>query len=197
MPPSDAVTAMLPVAGAFDRLGIAYYVGGSVASTAHGYPRSTVDADLVADLEAGHVAALVAALEADYYIDAEMVREAIAGHSCFNVIHLPTMFKVDVFVTKNRPFDREVFARTSRRAVDPGEPESELFLASAEDIILAKLEWYRLGDEASERQWRDVQGVLKMQWQRLDRAYLAKWAAALGVTDLLERAWQEAGGGPS
>ncbi|NLY02450.1 MAG: hypothetical protein GXY83_40725 [Rhodopirellula sp.] len=188
---------MLPVAGALERLGIAYFVGGSVASTAHGYPRSTVDADLVADVQFGHVAALVAALEADYYIDAEMVREAIADRSCFNVIHLPTMFKVDVFVSKNRAFDREVFARKARRAVDPGEPESELFLASAEDIILAKLEWYRLGNEVSERQWRDVQGVVKMQWQRLDRAYLAKWAAALEVADLLERAWHEAGGDPS
>jgi hypothetical protein len=189
----DALTAVLPVIDALDRLGVPYYVGGSVASSAHGFVRATVDVDVIADLAYQHVAGLVAALAAEYYIDADMIREAIAGHSCFNVIHLATSYKVDVFVAKDRPFDRAALARRRRRSVDPEAPATQIFLSSPEDTILSKLEWYRLGDEVLERQWRDVLGVLKTQRGRLDRPYMEKWAAELGVADLLERVWQEAG----
>lgn len=190
---SDVIAAILPVIDAFERLGVPYYVGGSVASAAHGVFRTTADADLVAALHLGHVDRLVAWLRKDYYVDAGMIREAIADHACFNVIHLPTMFKVDVFIAKERAFDRHAFGRKIRKAIDPAIPEFEVFLASAEDIILAKLEWYRLGDEVSERQWSDVQSVLKTQKDRIDRVYLAKWATELGVADLLQRACEEAG----
>jgi len=193
MQPGDALTAVLPVIAVFDRLGVPYYVGGSVASSAHGFMRATVDADVVADLEPRHVAGLVESLEADYYIDAAMIRGAIANHSCFNVIHLATSFKVDVFVPKNRGFDRAALARKEKRSLDPDSPAIQVFLASPEDTVLSKLEWYRLGDEASDRQWRDVLGVLKTQQSRLDRPYLEKWATELGVADLLHRAWEEAG----
>jgi hypothetical protein len=194
MQSGDALTAVLPVIDAFDRLGVPYYVGGSVASSAHGLMRATADADVVADLAHQHVAGLVAALEADYYINADMIREAIAGHSCFNVIHLATSFKVDVFVAKDRGFDRAALARKEKRSIDPEAPAVRIFLASAEDIVLSKLEWYRLGDEASDRQWRDVLGVLKTQYGRLDRQYMQKWAAELGVADLFDQAWREAEG---
>ncbi len=192
MLPSDALAAVEPLVAELDRLGVAYYLGGSVVSSAHGVPRSSLDVDIVADLAAKHVSHLVAALEAIYYIDSGMILDAIARRSCFNLIHLATSFKIDVFVVKNRRYDRVAFDRIQKRRVAEN-PPAELFLASPEDIVLAKLEWYRLGDEVSERQWHDVLGVLKVQGEALDRPYLEKWAAELGVADLLARAWKDTG----
>jgi hypothetical protein len=193
MSSADLFQAMTPVLRAFDEMGVAHYVGGSVASSALGLPRTTIDADLVAVLKLGHVEGLVARLSGDYYVSGSMIRDAIRRESCFNLIHLATMFKVDVFVAKSRPFDQSALSRISQE--DIGEPEDELrvWLASAEDVVLNKLEWYRLGEEVSERQWLDVQGVLKVQRGRLDLAYLRKWAQPLNVQDLLERALTEAG----
>lgn len=189
---SDTVAAIKPVVAELERLGIAYYVGGSVVSSAHGIPRSTLDVDMVADLAPKHVAPLVEALQQAYYISAPAMSDAIARKSCFNLIHLATSFKVDIFVIKNRKFDRTALDRAQQRAFDDENPAEQFFLASAEDIVLSKLEWFRLGDDVSEQQWRDVIGVLKVQQNALDRPYLEKWAAELGIADLLERAWKEA-----
>lgn len=191
MRPADVIEAMTPVVEALERLGVKYYVGGSIASAVYGVSRATMDVDLVADLADQHVAPLVEALRATYYVDARMISDAIARKSCFNVIYLPTSFKVDVFVVKNRPYDRVVLQRIRPDTLDADRPSAQFFLPSAEDVLLAKLEWFRLGDEVSERQWRDVIGVMKVQQNALDRRYLEKWAAELGVADLLERAWAE------
>jgi hypothetical protein len=191
MLPSDALAAIVPLIAEFERLGIAYYVGGSIAGSLHGKPRATLDVDIVADVASEHVGPLVDALKSIYYIDASMIREAIARRSCFNLIHWATSFKVDVFVIKNRPYDREALKRIEERSICSGNVTAQLLLAAPEDIVLAKLEWYRLGDEVSEQQWRDVLSVLQMQSKRLDRAYLEKWAAELGVADLLAKAWKE------
>jgi hypothetical protein len=190
---NDVLIAVLPVIDTLERLGVPYYVGGSLASSAHGVVRATVDADLVADLQPRHAAGLVDALQADYYIHAGMIDEAISRRSCFNLIHLATSFKVDVFVFKKRAYDLAALARKERRSIDPASPESQVFFASAEDTVLAKLEWYRLGNEVSERQWRDVLGIFKLQQGRMDGGYLKKWAADLEVADLLERGLREAG----
>ena len=118
--------------------------------------------DIVAELEPQHVSPLVQALKSIYYIDGKMIHEAIARRSCFNIIHLPTFFKVDVFAVKNRPYDREALTRIQSKSIDTDTPAQRFFVASPEDLVLAKLEWYRLGDEVSDRQWserhRHIQG---------------------------------------
>ena len=191
MLPSDTVAAIAPVVTELEKLGVPYYVGGSVASSSHGIPRSTLDVDLVADLAPRHVAPLVEALHGDYYISRPAVSGAIDRRSCFNLIHSATSFKVDVFAVKNRKYDRVALERIRRRLVDEGDPSSRFNFASAEDVILSKLEWFRKGGEVSERQWGDVLGVMKVQGGALDRAYLEKWAAELEVADLLKRAREE------
>lgn len=190
---NDEIRAALdPVADAFEALGVSYRVGGSIASSALGVARSTLDIDLVADLRAAHVAPFVLRLQADYYVDADMIHDAIRRRGSFNVIHLATMMKVDVFVVGARPFDREAFARVITEPL--GDDRERSFpLTTPEDIVIHKLDWYRLGGGVSERQWSDVLGVLKLQGDALDRAYLARWAEELGLQNLLERALAEAG----
>jgi len=192
MLPSGTVAAIGPLVAELERLEVAYYVVGSVVSSAYGIPRSTLDVDLVADLAPEHVAPLVEVLRPAYYIDAGMISEAIARKSCFNLIHLATSFKVDVFAVKDREYDRVALKRAEKKSIDAENPSYQLPFASPEDTVLGKLEWFRLGHEVSQQQWRDVMGVLKVQKNFLDKPYLQKWAAELGIGDLLERACSEA-----
>jgi hypothetical protein len=188
----DILAALEPVAKAFDELGVQYYVGGSVASSAYGIARATLDVDIVSDLKLPHVSPMVEMLKASYYIDKDMILEAIDSRSSFNVIHLDTMIKVDVFVVGDTPYDRETLKRKRKDTLDD-EQGTEFYLGSAEDVILNKLKWFRMGGNVSEQQWRDVLGVLKVQERLLDTEYLRHWAAALGLTGLLEEAFRDAG----
>jgi hypothetical protein len=190
---SDLLAALTPVVAVLKRLGVTYYLGGSIVSSAYGMARSTLDADLVADLAERHVRPFVDSLGDAYYANAQAISDAIARKSCFNVIHLAAMFKIDVFAVKDRPYDRVALGRIRSDTLALEPPTPAFFLASPEDVVLNKLEWYRLGAEVSERQWQDVLGVLKVQRDSLNRAYLAKWAEELGVAGLLEQAWNEAG----
>jgi len=161
-----------------------------VASNVYGVWRSTMDTDLVADLHREHVAPLVARLTADYYIDPGMVQRAIAERGSFNVIHYETAQKVVVFVVKRRPFDLSAREKVIQCPVSE-DGTIVLPIASPEDVILNKLEWFRMGGEISQRQWNDVIGVMKVQYASLDRSYLRQWAMHLDVSDLLEKAWRE------
>jgi hypothetical protein len=181
---------MMLVVDVFNRLQIPYFIVGSMASALHGVARSTLDADMVAEIHLEQAGALVKALGDDFYADEEMIRDAIRHHSSFNLIHLATMFKVDVFIRKDRTFDRVQFQRRVEQLFATN-PEQKAFMTTAEDIILAKLEWYRLGNEISDRQWRDILGVMKVQSGRLDLEYLHEWAQELNVADLLQRALKE------
>jgi hypothetical protein len=187
---SEPLAITLLVIDAFDKLGVPYLIGGSMASALHGTARSTLDTDLVCDLQAEQVKSLVQMLEKEFYIDEAMIRDAIHYQSSFNLIHLATMFKVDVFITKHRRFDQMQFQRRQLQVI-ANKPERKVYVTSAEDIILAKLEWYRLGGKMSDRQWRDIIGVLKVQADRLDLNYLSQWAVELDVSDLLQRALKE------
>lgn len=180
------------IARAFDQLGIRYLVGGSVASSVYGVPRSTQDADFVAELFGRHVDPLVSALASEFYIDADMIRDAIARQACFNVVHLETMFKADVFVFKHEPWMMSEMSRARVETLPSEAGPATIRFASPEDTLLHKLVWFRLGSEISDRQWGDVMGIFEIQGERLDQDYLDTWAAPLGVADLLERARRRA-----
>jgi hypothetical protein len=188
---SQILAAITPVVEALEQLGVQYHIGGSVASSIYGILRATFDVDLVADLRLGQVRPLVKQLEAAYYIDEDMIRDAIGHRSSFAVIHLNTMLKVDIFIPKSRLFDQEELRRVQQEVLAEG--TRPFNVASPEGTILNKLEWYRMGGEVSDRQWNDILGVLKVQGTHLDMAYLQRWAASLNVTDLLERALADAG----
>ncbi len=189
----EAFEASLPLIRALEDLRVDYFVGGSLASSYHGTPRSTQDVDLVADLKLAHVPLLVARLEDRYYMDRGRMLQAVRSRSSFNMIFLRTMFKIDVFVLKDDPMEREEMRRRQRVVTSEGE---RIEIASPEDTVLQKLAWYRKGGESSSRQWDDVLGVLKVGWQDLDHAYLRQWASHLAVADLLERAFGDAGISP-
>jgi hypothetical protein len=187
----DLLAALGPVLQVLGDLGVRYFVGGSIASSAHGVARASVDGDVVAELGPTHIAPIVAALQDTYYVPEERIRDAVARRGSFNVIHLETMLKIDVFVSRDRPFDRRAFERSRPTPIEGG--GATLLVSSAEDIALAKLEWYRRGGEISERQWGDVMGVLQATGSALELPYLRKGAVELGVSDLLDRALEEAG----
>lgn len=186
----EPITVTLLVVDALEQVGATYVISGSLASTIHGVVRTTLDTDILADLTLRQAQPFAELLAGAFYLDLDTIRHAIRQRSSFNVIHLATMFKVDIFIPKERPFDQQQLARRQSWIVDPDSGRT-IYVATPEDTVLAKLVWYRLGDEVSDRQWRDVLGVLAVQGDRLDFNYMRQWASSLGVSDLLERAMRE------
>jgi hypothetical protein len=190
--PIDAVTVTVRVTKVLEKLGVSYFIGGSLASTLYGMVRTTQDSDIIAELSTEHIPLLLDALQNEFYMDDEMIAKAIIHHSSFNIIHRESMFKVDVFIPRPRTFLKMQFSRAHKEILS-SDPQMVAIVASPEDTLLAKLEWYRLGGEISDRQWRDVLGILKVQAGALDVDYLHRMADELQVEDLLDRALQNAG----
>ena len=180
------VNALRLVSAALESLGIPYLVGGSVASSSRGIVRATVDIDFVARIGPQQARALSAALGRDWYADSEQIQDSLAAGRSFNIIHIPTSQKVDIFPAIDA-FQLLQLRRATRETLEFLGETGEYPVASAEDILLAKLQWYRMGGEVSERQWSDIAGILAVA-PDLDAAYLRTWAVRLRVADLLDKA---------
>jgi hypothetical protein len=187
----EAIVVTLLVVDVLESLQVPYFIVGSLASAVYGLTRATMDADLVADLRAGHAEPLAGSLGDAFYADLDTIQDAILRRSSFNVIHLATAFKVDVFVCRDQPYDREQLRRRTPRLVGR-EPGRTAYFATVEDTVLSKLVWYRSGGDVSQRQWADVLGMLRVQGGGVDHEYLRTWAEELGLEGLLERAVREA-----
>ena len=187
----DLIDALIPVVEALRKLGIRHYVGGSIASSFHGATRSTMDVDLVAELDEENISGFVSCFGEEFYLSKAAAKDAVKRRSCFNLIHLPSSFKVDIFVSRKRPFDRESMSRATLERL--GESKStQVPVATAEDTIVSKLEWFRLTNETSERQWDDVSRLLKLLGNAADIPYLRRAAKSVRVEQLLERLLAEA-----
>lgn len=182
----NIIDVALLVASALDAVGITHSIGGALASSFSGEARFTQDVDIVVDLAPEQADALVRALGPDFYADADALRRAVRAKSSVNVIHIPTSIKVDLFVAGGSPLDRMQLARRQRRQVSQ-QPDAYLYFHSHEDVILQKLLWYRLGGDVSDRQWRDVQSIVRKQGEALDLQYLRHSAVSAGIADLLDR----------
>ncbi len=178
----------LAVVRALERMGVRHYVCGSLASSLHGEPRATNDADLVAALLPGQFERLAFELKGRFYLDEDDFNVAVQTERSFNLIDEVELAKVDVFCVRPIGYQSEALQRAVRLDLQRDDPFSEVSVASAEDTVIAKLRWYRLGDETSDRQWRDIRGVLQAQTGRLDLAYVQRWCDELKLSDLLERA---------
>ena len=174
----------------FDRLNIAYVIGGSVASSVYGQVRFTQDADITVEPFESVAERLFDELKGDFYISSEAMNEALQNKSSFNVIHLETAFKIDIFIRQESEFQKQLLSR-GRKLQLKNSGKAFIFV-SPEDIILLKLDWYRQSDCSSERQLSDVLGVLAVQKEHLDFNYLKDWAEKMELSDLLQKAISEA-----
>lgn len=185
---SESLAVVASLIGTLERLGTRYVIGGSFASSLYGIPRATQDVDIVADLKESDAQSFAEQLTGDFYVDLDMITDAIRLGRPFNVIHLETMFKADIFAMEDEPWSREEMARAhTEQLIGPDGPFRVRF-ASPEDTLIHKLRWYRSGGESSDRQWADILGVLRVQGAGLDVAYLDRWAAHFEIEDLLMRA---------
>ncbi len=184
------LSVLSQVTAIVNREGIRYVLVGSFASSIHGMYRSTADIDILADIKTEQVHSLFQALQNSFYVDEHVMREAVAQGRSFNAIHFDSVFKVDFFVAKSDDFARVQLDRRELRSISPG-TDGTVYVATAEDTMLAKLQWYRSGNATSSTQWNDVVGVLATSKGNLDLKYLRAWAEKLGLNDLLEKAFAE------
>ena len=187
----DLQGAMIPVIEALERLGLHYYLSGSIACSIYGLPRGAQDIDVVADIQAEHVSPLVKHLQGAYSINAQALRDAIAQRSAFSLLHLSSLVKVDVMLPRGTPFDSLVSQRVQQLSLIEG--YQPIWIASSEDVVLMGLEWYRECGATADDRWNDLLGVVKVQAPTLDLTYLRHVAPTLNVSGLLEQAFIDSG----
>ncbi|HET7711446.1 MAG TPA: nucleotidyl transferase AbiEii/AbiGii toxin family protein [Thermoanaerobaculia bacterium] len=185
MSPADPIALAARIGAILDELGIRYVVGGSVAASVYGEPRSTLDLDLMIEADESRIAQLIAKLRPEFYVDADAALEALRRRSTFNAIHFETSMKIDFFIPEDEPFPATQLDRRRTIAFPGG---AQVAFYAPEDLIVRKLLWYQRGAEQSERQWRDVVGILTISWERIDFDYLRRAANERSIADLLTRA---------
>lgn len=190
---SNVISAMRPVINLLEELNIPYYIGGSIASSSLGISRATMDVDVITGLNIMHVERIVQLLDEEYYVDSEMIKDAIEHKSTFNIIHHSTSYKIDFFISKTTEYQQSIFERITKRKLVDKDDAIEVFICAPEDVILTKLIWYLERGGASEKQWNDILGVLKIQKNTVDINYLLYWAEKLSVKSELDKALNEAG----
>jgi hypothetical protein len=182
----DPLAIAAALGAALDAFGVRWAIGGSVASSVHGIPRATQDVDIVVALPPYRVRDVVQAAAGEFLMDEDSLRADIQAGRSSNVFHAPSMTKIDLFPAKGA---------FERNQLDRAIAVSGARVITAEDAILTKLRWFRLGDEVSDRQWRDVAGIVALNRGRLDVRHLERWAIELQIADLLARAFGDASGG--
>jgi len=188
----DPEEALLRLLEGLDRLDMPYMVGGTAASSVHGVWRATNDIDSVVLLTSERIDDFIEEFAADFYVDKDQILQALRFRRAFNIIHLTSAYKFDIFPLTDDRFQQQQFARRRyENAAVFGGQSIEIAVATPEDVILSKLVWYKKGGQVSDQQWNDILGVVTMQRQSLDRAYMQEWARHLSVEDLLEAALTE------
>jgi hypothetical protein len=177
---------LLFMAEKLERAGISYFIAGSHGSNWYGEPRTTVDIDIVIDPTPEQLDAFLASFDDSFYVSPPTAREALQRRSMFNIIDIGSGWKVDLIIRKPNRFNTEEFSR--RRAVEM--EGRRVVMISPEDAILSKLHWAKKGE--SERQLRDVESIVVVQWGQLDLEYLHHWAAELKVAIELEQVFERA-----
>lgn len=189
----DPIWLALELASILNSLDIPDYVGGSVASSLQGEVRFTQDLDLVVNIQASQIQPLIKAIADQFYISDIAVEQAVNRKtSFFNVIHLTTTEKADIFVMKDDEFSLSQMSRRVLHCPD-GDMSKSFYLCTPEDTILQKVLWLRMANSESQKQWRDILGVLKLQKEQLDCGYLQEWGQRLKLTDILVQALRESG----
>lgn len=191
MDKNEIISALEPLIKALNDTSIDYFIGGSIASSAYGLARATMDVDMILNLKPFQIQSFVKMLKEEYYVDIEMIAQAVNTKSSFNILHLPTMLKIDFFILKGQPYPIKSFERRVLNTLDDSEDSIKVFLCSPEDIIISKLDWFSLSNETSERQWLDILGVIKVQKDNLDKKYLKHWAEQLNLLELLQKAFNQ------
>ncbi len=189
--PATALDLLQEIAGVLDRADIAWVVGGSVASSILGEPRGTIDLDVAVRLDSAGLNRFLAELDHRFYVPEASAAEAVEHGGSFNIVDPSTALKVDLFVLGSSFLDRRQLERRLRVSMPSG---VDVWVTDAADQVLRKLDWYRKGGEVSDRQWRDVVGLLRSQEESIDRSDLGDAARQLGLGDLLHDAIAEADG---